>query len=1223
MIWNTLSKLNDSLFKATGDIKYALLSLAAERRTTNTQTALVPVTVDHFRSALEEILETGGDIQDPMQKILNKSIAEYFLSHLREVRGEKSVFKAPLPSNPLNDLIPEVLPFDKDSMSALATHLKGKSYPTEEITSIVSEVADSKESLTNALSVVAALAFIKVYNEYLELNPALQFIGSALQKTAAEKNPDRLKTATLRDLIDAMNDAYAKYMHEYNILINANAMKNVPAAAEMLSGIKSEIITDQRLLTTKARNLAVLKAGYMRYYNDLQKALKDFANSPEFSHHVGTTDIDGIKFTSNPYILPDNPSFEGANSVSKLINAKRGLSALNIPITLWNGEKQAVKSLQAESEPIIFKKYMAPRSASDVATEILESAPRTIEKVTSQNSGPVISQIGASLLSNMVTPDRNIMPNIRADIISKCKESTKSINHDSPTYTNDLLAAFNSAKSDILSKYGSLFKNQQLLVSAISSVFNYFALPVSPHTTKHLRGSELISNYFYKSPQQQEELAQVIKSRLTSPEYVARYKDNEREYLSKIDNDATQMLKRMNSIKSSPELQKLFGVDTVARVAKQATQKALLGSAKLPPREAAGLIGQAINDIMDAVVSAYESAPETARSQVSLQDFISFMYKEYLSSTVEEYIDRTLQVMTSYSEQSVSNSEGESSSRSAAMEEVKRMVKDNMIGDLTPRASSKGGLFRASVYFILNKLFQDKYQKQSELTAKQKQYYESNKGVFDRISQISGAPISVLIDVAAGKVKASSAREAHPMLTKDMIQEIMPPADIRADFENISNNIARMTPAASLRYQVELNFGSVRSSIARSSVLQFLKQNEEDGVTNWSDKNNPRPRNYSELGHLCGAFADPLQALNGSQTDIKNATPRALLYKAITRSGADGLGDNPVFKIRDQIDVFKKEILEANSSLANCIVPFDINSKRISFDDSPFLPGGALHDCLDVGVSFESDVLVEESPAELDPKQKLISKAIEQYEQVAAKDPTISGLSENIKMVLNKLPMSQLTDQRWMGVVEAVVGKNLFADELTSSQQQILDRFNSAVAELNKIKWEPDPSESATAIVHRKNKLADLAKNISQVATLSSIKEGKRPSVVTRALDELPEVQKQIYQIGAQLNAPRLSTKTEGSLYDKVILPTIQFVGKRFDVTQLLSALEPVKSRLTQEGAVKLATAIRAANGDYIAIINDLSPYISGVAPRRIEQDIIEIFDESAQPEKFTNVKEE
>jgi hypothetical protein len=244
--------------------------------------------------------------------------------------------------------------------------------------------------------------------------------------------------------------------------------------------------------------------------------------------------------------------------------------------------------------------------------------------------------------------------------------------------------------------------------------------------------------------------------------------------------------------------------------------------------------------------------------------------------------------------------------------------------------------------------------------------------------------------------------------------------------------------------------------------------------------------------------------------------------------------------------------------------------------------------------------------------------------QLSQKDPSIAGLAEQIKTVLNKLPLSQLSDQKWMAVVEAVVGKNLFADELTTQQQQILDKFHAAVSELQKTKWSTEPTESPATVLHRKNKLAELARIISQVATLSSIKEGKRPSVVTKALNELPDIQKQIYQIGAELNAPRLSERvTTTNLFEKTVLPTIEFVGKRHDVSSLRAALEPVKNLLTQEGAVKLAGAIRAANGDYTALINDLSPYISGPAPRKIEQDIVEIFEESARPEKFTSTKED
>ncbi len=1211
MIWNTLSKLNDSLFKATGDIKYALLSLSAERRATNKRTnPLVPATVDHFRDALVKIAEDGGSIQDPMQKLLNRVVAGFVLDQTRALDGATPVFKRAVPSSPLEDLIPELLPFDRASMTALKSHMLGSKYPTEQITDIVTELADSHESLTNLLSTVITLAFLDTYSNYLELNPALQFLGSAIQKRAARDDPDRLKSATLRDLIDALNDAYAKYMHEYNIMANAQAIKNIPGAEEMLSGVVSQIPTDQRVLTAKARNLAALKAGYIRYYNDLQKALQDFATSDEFSHHVGKTDVDGLKFTSNPYILPDNRSFEGVDSIAKLISNQRGLNNLSIPITLWNGEKQTVKSLQAESEPVIYKKYMATRDQKDVANDVIASGADSIQKAT-QSSGDIQRQLAAVIFNNMVTPDRNTASTIRDNIIAKCKSVAATVNTESPSYSKDLIAAFELAKNEILNQWGSAFKNKKAAIAHISSIFNYFALPFSPHTAKHISNTDVVTNSFIKTPSAREELANIVKSQLTSPEYVARYEKNEQEYLSQIDNDATQLIKRMGDLKSNQQLLSAFNVKRIEQSATQATQKALATTTNLSGKAAANLIGSLVNDVMDSVISAYDSAPASARSQVPIADFISFIYREYLSTLINEFIDRC---MTSMDEYNTSNTDTEGVSKSSVIEEVKRMVKQNMVGDLTPRASYKGGLFRSSIYYILSKLYQDKHEKQVEFNNKQKQLYADNKLVFDQISASSGVPVSTLLDISSGKTKMSVIKDLYPRLTPAMVKELMPSAEDRKELEKINTHILSMQPAASIRYQVDLNFGAVRSQVIRQSVSQFLKQNQEDGITDWSDRNNPRPRTYLELGHLCGAFADPMQAMSG---EAKNATPRALLYKAISRSADSFIDENPVFKLRERIEAFKKEILESNPSLEKCIVPFDINSNKISFDSSPFLPGGALENCLQADISFENDEPAAIKSLDVDPKEVMIQEAVRQYEALAHSDPSIAGLSAQIRSVLSKLPQSQLSGQKWMAVVEAVVGKNIFADELTTQQQQVLSRYNAAVSELDKINWEIESTDSPSIILNKKNRLAELAKIISVLSTLTSIPEGRRPSSVTNALSQFPDIQKRIYDIAAQLNAPRLSTRAPLSIYEKTVLPTIQFVGRMFNVDALMAAIQPVREQLTQDGAVRLANDIRKANGQFDTIISNLKDYLSAATPRTVDKDVIEIFDESEQQDSF------
>jgi hypothetical protein len=1026
-LWKILSQKNTDKFEATGDIRYALKALAADARApTRPQFKLIPATVEDLFAAFENITKSGGEVEDPFQKLLNKKVAQFLLAHLKDVRPELPVLRGALPTNHLTGFIPEVLPFDKDSLVALRQHLLDSKYPTEEIRSIVRELSYNNESLRNALSFALGMAFISVIKQQIINNPILTVLPNNLVKSAAPKKGFQYRSPRLNDLIEAMRIAHGKYLIEYNQAVLADFMQGSMDFEVMFPAGPPP--GHQKSLANLPAQLAVLSAAYMRHYKELQKALHDYcwANIADVNTRVISNS--GEVLTPNIYINPNITDVKGVRSITNLLSKEQKLASLDLNMTMWNGEKYSVASTNLNMGDIRTK-FLSNRTYADVAFEVIDGAMESMESARAHMQAQSSAQLTQAIAKLMSKPNAAVATDILDEFIVAAKgEVNKAITSESNqfleasneakrtygsgtpggdiagtsfktkdldnirAFNEEMMYAFEAARTQILNKYGPLFADKTSLQLILSNIFKLYAMPLLPLTMRYVYNAPSAIKLVDAASQpltSEKEIKSIndklgtltdgflphLSAALSSQAFAERYAANEEDYKSSVINtDAISKL-RDESLGSGVAASKLepllkyLGIDDTGIKAKQADIALTYSGAG---QDAGRRTGDLINKILADIMSKYyELQKQGVTRDVTWEHVSVYVCNKVLPGIIEEYVTEVL-------------SKKLSAKTSERREEIERFINT----DFMSLKGGRGGAVLAS------------------------------NTIYGKLSQLYRAFAD----------KQGKGEDASRLL---------------------NNSLGAMIIGA------DYGFRAARAAPALSAVREFFEKNKSDAsVTdeNWSDPANPRPRSWEELAQITKAFADPVpdttshasgivrktrlniqpgERLSREQIDKLNAQRLAegkgeivepsvysSLVNTVRRLGNNLLG-NPVGAIRMAMLDRRKEVLSISPAYEKDIVPYtkggDVPFKQSPFVSTTYIPP-------QVEVDFSSVKLDAERSSEITDKSDE-NPIIKSILDDLAKSGVPTDTLQKVEKELQKLPPSYLTDKSIGTTVEMILGK--------------------------------------------------------------------------------------------------------------------------------------------------------------------------------------------------------
>lgn len=337
-LWKSISEINNRKFDATGDVKFALISLAADAKLpARPQPRAIPATAEDFRDELLNIQDSGGPVDDPVQKIIGRATASWLLDKTKTLKSETPIFRHKFPRSPLDGLISTLLPYDKLSVDSLRKELLSQKYPTVDIEQQVKELAETNSFVTNALTFVISIAFSSVLKQYLIKNPLLFLMDDDLVKNAGPEDSKKkfnYRSPRLSDLIDALNIIHGKYMIEYNQSVMADMLQSSPD--EKLLFPMGAPASAKKTLDKSPSQIILLKAAYIKYYTELQRALFDYCASNPLE--IGNKTISrhtGEVLTPNTYLNLNINDPRDIKGIVDLTPKEKKLSDLNIDMTLY------------------------------------------------------------------------------------------------------------------------------------------------------------------------------------------------------------------------------------------------------------------------------------------------------------------------------------------------------------------------------------------------------------------------------------------------------------------------------------------------------------------------------------------------------------------------------------------------------------------------------------------------------------------------------------------------------------------------------------------------------------------------------------------------------------------------------------------------------------------------------------------------------------------------
>ena len=1017
-VWKKLSQINKNKFHATGDVRFAILSLAADAKLpSRNKFRLYPTTVEDFSGAVAEIVESGGDIKDALQRELNKNVASFLALHLKSARPDLEVFNSMLPKNPLSGLIPQVLPYDNESLERLKEHLAAGKFPTPEVREIIDEVASDTGALKNALTFVISLAFVSTIKQHLINNPILTVLPNAIIKSAAISKADvsRYKAPRLKDLIDALKIVHGKLLLEYNQAALADFMRGSPDFQTLFpAGVPADT---NKTLSHLPAQLALLSSAYIRYYRDLYRSLQDYCWANLTDVNTKSISKTGEVLTPNVYINPNAVTVQGAKSLASLVSREHKLAELDINLTLWNGERHKVPSVAIDVGDVK-SKFLSNRKFNDVASEMIDGSMESMEVARAHARAQSAVATVQALARLMQKPDASAATAMYDEflVVSKvlveqklelhkhsflkasteAKQTYGSVSQKSHTYGTDFktkdtasivesnniaIDAFNEAKQSVLGKYGQLFQDKNAVAMILADLFKSYSMPLMPVAMRYVynagsvfslinepaasaKGEAINFSIYRLTDAIFPQLSQIM----NSPPFLDRYAANEVDYKSNaISSDKLSKLKEealgdRNTTSLLTELLPLLGIDNAGIAAKH-REMAAVYSGTTP--EAMRKKRDAINKTISDVMGKFDELTEQGVTEgVSREHVIVYVCNKVLPGIIEEYVTEALSNRTGIK-------------TSDQFEQLSDFVRTNFMS--LKSGKKKGATFASNT-------------------------------VYGKINELYSA--------------AEGARSISPLG-------------------------AIMSGAAN-------GFRAYKTAPALTSMQEMFNRNKQDPTVtdeNWSDYANPRPRSWRELAHVTKAFADPIPDVSSKRSGIVrklrlNVHPGQKLSKAdIERINAEQarkkrgpmvvgtvektilntvrrlgytVSGNPVAAIRNAIAERRREILSVSKSYENDIIPYDINSGT-AIDHSPFIS--------DTGSPPNVEVDFSKSVSDLDVDANVVLDKSDEPQKIDAAVAELArrDLPENVlqkvRLELKRLPSQYLTDKKLPSTIDMILMK--------------------------------------------------------------------------------------------------------------------------------------------------------------------------------------------------------
>lgn len=1028
--WKTLSQLYTDKFCATGDIKYALKSLAADARVpSRPKFKLNQVTVEDFLLSLDYVSRSGGDVDDGVQKILNKQVTQFLLQYLKDVRKDIPVLRSSLPKNHLTGLISEVLPFDKDGLGALRDHLLGSTYPTPEIGGAIKEVASSNESLRNAMSFAIGMAFISVIKQQIINNPILTILPDNMLKVAAKKSEFQYRSPRLNDLVDALRIVHGKLLIEYNQAALADFMQGSTEFEEVFpTGVSS--VKDVKMSET-SKQLAVMSSSYIRYYKELQRALGEYcwANDGYVgSMVISKQTIQGEVLTPNVYLDPGIKNLsevKGLSGPAGLISRTHKLASLDLSMTMWNGEKYNPSTVSLSIDDIR-RLFLKNREYTDVAAEIIDDSMESMKAYRDHIQSQSRSEMIVALSSIMINKDARTAENIYTDFIVDAENAinrsvatvdgyySDAVKDAKKTYgaadavveisgtdfkvkdiTNirsfnvKLLNDLSTLSTRVFNEYGRLFRDRSALNMILTNIFKTHVMPLLPLTMRYIYNSPAARSLVQSA---QNELAkpesindkiqdashgifQPLHKILTSMQFSERYKENEKDYNSTQVAVSSISRLRDESIGGEAAVSKLtlpilqhLGIDDVGLKSIMAELALLYGGSSDMKRKR-----EVINKIISDVMTKFDELNRQGLTEgISREHVIVYVCNKVLPGVIEEYVSEAMNKRFD-------------AKTNEQMEQISNFVRTNFMS----LKGGKGGKLLAS------------------------------NTVYGKLSELYSA-------IAKERIAGTS-----------------------------EENLAKMTPLGAIVIGADYGYRSARAAPALAVIRELFEKNKSDpsvSKDNWADPINPRPRDWGELAQLTGAFADPIpdtsseskgivskerlniqpgQRYSKEQIEVMNSkrrekeggnivlgTVHRTLTNTIRRLG-NTLSGNPVAAIRIALTKRKKEILSVSKAYESDIIPYTIGG-AVSLKDSPFVS--------DTYIPPQVEVNFSEVKLDTDSSKKIIDES-DEYPKIKdiindlAKGGVRDETLKKVEIELRKLPISYLSDKNLQTTIKIVLDK--------------------------------------------------------------------------------------------------------------------------------------------------------------------------------------------------------
>jgi hypothetical protein len=990
-VWNKISEVNNRNFDATGDIRFALISLAASaQRPSRPQFRVKQPLVEDFVDELLAISDSGGGVLDAMQMLLNKSAAAFLEKKLASVKQDTPVFKSMIPTEPSRDLISEVLLYDNETIKELGVYIAAQQFPTPEIKQAVSEVMSDRASIVNLISFVTSLVFARLVKVYILQNPMLSLLDADIVKSAAKEKPGfESRSPRLSDLIDAMRIAHGKYLIEYNQAATADFLKGGRDSKTLFpTGDPAGL---NKSLNDLPAQMMILKSAYIKHYNAMRAALFDYCSANPMDIGTRTISKAGEVLTTDIYL--GTASLENTTSIVSLIPKESKLASLNLTTTMWNGEKYKITSAGIGAKDL-HNHYFANREYGQLAAESLDDADQDMEMAREHMKIASAQSTVRGLSSIMKVPNVAIASQIFEEIIavSNAKVS-KTISDNKDLYleasnearkvfggsntssfggtefktkeidnmymfNEEILFTLESIRTFIFDKYGDYFKDTGALGNLVTALFRTYAMPLIPIGIRYLYNAPSAQKLTGKDLSKSENFIENtlptifpgVIATLKSTTFGDRYSANESDYksIASNKNETVKMRDASLGLDDNEELLLLLGLDKVS-VEKKHKELSLAYASSGPQGMARKR--DLINKIITDSISAFEKIPFGARGGLTRDHVIVYLCEKVLPGVIEEYVIESL----------ASKSELQTQEQ---YESISKFVSTNL---MALSVSTNGRLKSNTVYGKLSELFAAK------------------EGTPDK----KGSPTGAIMRGAVLGLSSSSMGDA-------------------------------------------------------TKILGDLFERNKDDLTSehsWSDQSDPKPRNYQELAHVAGAFADPIPDFGKSkmalikrkrvniqpgerftQESLKERGESASTVEGTLRNIIRGLGKNiagnPVLAVRIAFGERRRQILEVSPQYEKDMRPYTV-SGSVPYSESPFISDENKESEIDI--DFTSAESVKNSDEARDVADEP-SKLDQIMEEIASKGTPLA-LQEKVRRELQRLPASSLNDDRLHMTIDMVLRK--------------------------------------------------------------------------------------------------------------------------------------------------------------------------------------------------------